>query len=138
MVMLTHEAGAASTARESNVSFHGSGGNTRTFAVPVTPSTVAFTQPAWLIASLATVSWPFVTVPLSWSNDQVAAGSSRMKLPCASKSRARKLILSPGFRISSVGTTCTCVTGFELTLLPTANEALGAELLLLVDFFPIA
>src|SRR5689334_72542 len=138
--MLTHDAGAALTAIESNVSFQGSGGNTRTFAVPVTPSTVAFTQPAWLIASPATVNWPFVTVPFSWSNDHVAAGSSRMKFPCASKRRARKLTLSPGFRINSVGTTWTCVTGPELTLLPTADcdEPGACPELLVCAFFPIA
>ena len=48
---VTQPNGKVLTGDESNVSLHGNGGKTRTFAVPVTPSTVAFTQPACVVAS---------------------------------------------------------------------------------------
>src|SRR5688572_20052806 len=118
--MLTHAGGAELTAKESKVSLQGSGGKTRTLAVPLTPPTVAFTDPACGAASVPAVNLPFSIVPFNCSSDQFAADSSRMKLPCASNKRARKLTLSPGLSISSVGTTCTCVAGCELTVLPTA------------------
>src|SRR6185503_18993381 len=118
--MLTQAGGAELTAKESKVSLHGSGGKTRTLAVPLTPPAVAFTKPACAAVSLPAVKLPFSIVPFNCSSDQFAAGSSRMKLPCASKSRARKLTLSPGLSISSVGTTCTHVADCELTVVPTA------------------
>src|ERR1044072_2491862 len=123
--MLTQFGGAEFTASASKFSLHGNGGNTRTLAAPVMSPTFALTKPACPTASLATVKLPLLTVPFNWSSDHSAAGSSRMKFPCASNSRARKFTLSPGFKINSVGTTCTQVGGFELTGVPAAIAAVA-------------
>ncbi len=77
------------TANESKVSLQGSGGKTRTLAVPLTPPTVAFTNPACAAASLPAVNLPFSIVPFNCSSDQCCRRlfanevALRVKEPCA-------------------------------------------------------